>query len=106
MKQETKNAGQTFARICSVTGQGMWEGWVFGEGEAYAIDLKSADKLATERGFKDMAEAYEEGVCYWTDWGEDEAENTQYIEINGVFYDYAGEDAPLEIYGTEYKPIK
>ena len=96
---------EVFARICSVTGKGMWEGWVFNEGEFYAIDDMSAEKIALDLGYKDVNEAYNEGACYWTDWGEDEKENAQYIFINGLLYDYAGEDAPLEIYGTEYKPI-
>lgn len=105
MKQQA-NKGQIFARICSVTGQGMWEGWVLGDGEFYAIDQESADKLARNLGYKDAEEAYNYGECYWTDWAEDSEENAQYIEIGGLLYDYAGEDAPPEIYGTEYKPIK
>ena len=85
---ESETKGEIFARICSVTGKPMWEGWVFGDGEAYAIDGQSADILAKNMGFKDYAEAYEEGACYWTDWGEDMAENAQYIRIDGVIYDY------------------
>lgn len=89
---ENVSEGQRFARICSVTGKGMWEGWVFDDGEFYAIDLQSADKKAQELGYKNMQEAYEEGACYWTDWAEDIEENTQYVLFNGVFYDYLGED--------------
>ena len=96
---------EVFARICSITGKGMWEGWVFNEGEFYAIDEMSAEKIAFNLGYKDVDDAYSEGACYWTDWAEDSEENAQYIQIGGIFYDYAGEDAPLEIYGTEYKPI-
>lgn len=102
MKQQA-NKGQIFARICSVTGQGMWEGWVFNDGDEYAADEISANKLARAYGYKDVDDAYNEGACYFTEWGEGE-EN--YIQIDGTFYDYAGEDAPQEIYGTEYKPIK
>ena len=103
---ENVTEGQKYARICSVTGKGMWDGWVFGDGEFYAIDQESADKLARNLGYKDAQEAYNNGACYWTDWAEDSEENAQYIEIGGLLYDYAGEDAPHEIYGTEYKPIK
>jgi len=97
---------ETFARICSVTGCGIWDGWVFNDGDFYAADEQSAEKMARILGYKDTQEAYDKNACYWTDWAEDEEENTQYIQIDGVFYDYAGEDAPVEIYGTEYKPIK
>lgn len=105
MKQQT-NKGQIFARICSVTGQGMWQGWVFGDGEFYAIDEMSAQKVATDLGYTDLQDAYDDDAVYWTDWAEDSEENAQYIQIGGLLYDYAGEDAPPEIYGTEYKPIK
>ena len=105
MNKQTTNKGQTFARICSVTGQGMWDGWVFNEGEFYAIDEMSAEKVAADLGYKNLEDAYNENAAYWTDWSEDEKENAQYIFIDGLIYDYAGEDAPPEIYGTEYKPI-
>jgi len=85
---ESETKGEIFARICSVTGKGMWEGWVFGDGEAYAIDEESANKLARERGFNDFEEAYNADVCYFTTWWEDKAEESQYIIINGVVYDY------------------
>jgi len=96
------NTTQLFARICSVTGRGMWDGWVFGDGEQYACDEMSANKIANELGYKDIEEAYEDDACYYTDWQDCDPE---YIEINGVFYDYAGEDANPEIYGTEYYPV-
>lgn len=85
---ESETKGEIFARICSVTGKGMWEGWVFGDGEAYAIDEESANKLARERGFNDIEEAFNADVCYFTTWWEDKAEESQYIIINGVVYDY------------------
>ena len=100
-----KKQTETFARICSVTGLGMWQGWVFNDGEFYAADEKSANKIALDLGYKDIEEAYNNDACYWTDWAEDEQENAQYIQVDGHIYDYAGEDAPLEMYGTEYLPI-
>jgi hypothetical protein len=92
MTQQNTQQGIKYARICSITGQGMWQGWVFNEGNEYAKDEESANKLAQNLGYKDYKEAYEDGACYWTDWSEDEKENTQYIEINGIMHDYWGED--------------
>ena len=37
---------EKFARRCDVTGRGMNEGYVFGNGEMYASDKESAIKLA------------------------------------------------------------
>ena len=88
MTQEQINKGQKFARVCSVTGQPMWEGWVIGDGEEYGATEEVTEKLLRERGISSIQEAYDKDLCYWTDWGEDEEENAQYIRINGVLYDY------------------
>jgi hypothetical protein len=86
MKETTQTAnGTLYARLCSVTGRGMWEGFVFGDGEKYAIDQESAEKIAKDYGYRDWAECYEDEAGYWTAW-EDE-EDAQYIERHGIIYE-------------------
>jgi hypothetical protein len=80
-KQEKK-----YARVCSVTGRGMWAGWIFNDGQYYAIDEESANKIASELGYTDYEDAYNNDSCYYTDWHGCEPE---YIEIDGKIYDYA-----------------
>jgi len=76
--------GRGWARICSVTGLGMNEGWCFAEGEEYAHDQNAADKLAINYGYKNASEAVKEGAAYWSQWLDDE--DVSYVEINGIFY--------------------
>ena len=86
MKETTQTAnGTLYARLCSVPGRGMWEGYVFADGERYAIDEKSANLIARDYGYMDWQECYEEGGGYWTAW-EDEAD-AQYIEKFGLMYE-------------------
>jgi hypothetical protein len=71
-----------YARQCSVTNEGMNEGWCFGDGEEYAKYESDAIKMAKEWGYDSIDEAYNEDACYWTEW-EDE-DDYQYEEINGI----------------------
>lgn len=83
MTKETAN-GTLYARICSVTGRGMWEGYVFGDGEKYAIDLPAAELIARDYGYRDWAECHEDEAGYWTAWEDADA---QYIERHGIMYE-------------------
>jgi hypothetical protein len=79
-----------YARKCSITGEGMNEGWCWGDGVYYSKyekdtiaelrnDYPEHNKLTDEELIEWAVE--EEGVLYWTVW-EDESEH-QYEEING-----------------------
>jgi hypothetical protein len=79
-----------YARKCSITGEGMNEGWCWGDGVYYSkyekdtigelrMDYPEHSKLTDEELIEWAVE--EEGVLYWTTW-EDESEH-QYEEING-----------------------
>jgi hypothetical protein len=80
-----------YARKCSVTGEGMNEGWVWFDGMFYTKYEKDTikhlrrdwGKGSTEEWSDDkmLEEAVEHDVLYWTMW-EDESEH-QYEEING-----------------------
>jgi hypothetical protein len=69
-----------YARVCSVTGEGMNEGFCFGDGEDYAKTEESALILAKERGYKTLKQAYNDEVYYYTEW---EEEDYQYIVKDG-----------------------
>ena len=71
-----------YARQCSITNEGMNEGWCFGDGEEYAKYESDAIKMAKEWGYDSIDEAYNEDACYWSEW-EDE-DDYQYEEINGI----------------------
>lgn len=77
---------QTFyARKCDATGEGMNEGWVFGDGEEYAKYEADAIKIAKSRGYDSLQDAYDEDDGYWTEW-EDE-DDFQYVEVDGKLID-------------------
>ncbi len=80
------SSGQTYARICSVTGRGMWEGHYFEDSDQYAYDQQSAEIIAERLGYRDYSEAYHDGWAYWTDWQDMEPE---YVEIAGKMYELA-----------------
>lgn len=70
----TEAAPETYARVCSVTGEGMWEGWVICNGEYYAKTKKDALKILKALGFRSYNEAFKDEQVYWTSWVGDEPE--------------------------------
>lgn len=63
---------ELFARKCDVTGKGMNEGWVVGDGEMYFANEVDAIKWCTDNGYASMDEAYEDDAIYYTAWEDDE----------------------------------
>lgn len=59
------------ARQCSVTGEGMNEGWVGDDGCVYFKYGHDALQWCIDRGYRDIDDAYADDVIYWTEW-EDE----------------------------------
>lgn len=94
MKKKTLIEGQTFARKCDATGQGMNEGYCFNDGEAYFINKKDALAYAKTLGFKNLDEAYEAEAYYHTAW-EDE-EDFQYIVRDGKLAEIEEEVNPTD----------
>lgn len=74
-----------FARQCTITGKGMNEGWVFGDGQDYAKHESGAIQLAKQYGYASLEDAYEDDGGYWTSW-EDE-DDFQYQMIDGTLID-------------------
>lgn len=77
--------GQKFARKCSVTGEGMDEGWVFRDGDMYFINKDDVVFHVQTLGYNTLEEAYDKDEIYWTSWYvEDPKEDDhQYIVKNG-----------------------
>lgn len=55
-------------RHCTATGKEMIAGWVVNDGEEYYSTEELALKKCKELGYKSIEEAYEDDVCYWTEW--------------------------------------
>lgn len=76
--------GTTYARKCDITGEGMNSGYCFGDGEEYAKTKSDARKLAEQRGYESLEQAFEDDAYYWTTWEQDDH---QYIVKNGELVD-------------------
>jgi hypothetical protein len=63
---------QIWARVCSATGQGMNEGYLFEESLMYFIDEEDALKFAQEIGYADLDEAYDDDAYCYTEWDADD----------------------------------
>lgn len=70
-----------WARKCSVTGEGMNEGWVVLDGEEYFKNESDAIAWANDNGYDSLEDAYKSEAMYWTAW-EDESDY-EYQEVNG-----------------------
>lgn len=46
----------------------MNSGWVVNDGEEYYSTERLALKRVKELGCKNLADAFTKGVCYWTEW--------------------------------------
>lgn len=57
-----------FPRVCSISGEGMWEGYCFGDGEEYAKEKEFAETIARRNGYATLQESYDDGHHYWTEW--------------------------------------
>lgn len=78
----------TFSRKCSITNQGMNDGYVVNDGDMYFSDVEYLIKWLRSRGGMEglsdefiLAEAYEMNEYYYTEW--DESDH-QYIMQNGI----------------------
>ena len=70
-----------YARVCSVTGKGMNDGWVWGNGEFYTSTKEVTITALREEPyygseFKSMTDdevlqfAFDNDICFWTEWEE------------------------------------
>jgi hypothetical protein len=57
-----------YARQCTATNIGMNSGWVINDGEEYYSTERLALNRVKELGYDNLIEAYNDDVCYWTEW--------------------------------------
>jgi hypothetical protein len=81
-----KDIVRKWARKCSITGEGMNEGWVWGDGAFYIKHKKDVideirhrdESLDLDLNYSKMSDDellelyYDKGVLYWTEWYDDE----------------------------------
>lgn len=97
-----------YPRVCSVTGEGMMSGWVFGDGTHYIKheadvikELRNPDyeleDAATRDGDDLLQAAFELDICYYTEW--EEYDNGYYtfdgrllVEVHSEKCDNCGEE--------------
>lgn len=74
--------GTKYARQCTITGEGMNEGWIFDS--SYFKYEKDALEHAIQLGYDNLEQACDEedGAGYWTQW--EEEDDAQYIVVNGT----------------------
>ena len=68
---------ERYARTCSVTGEGMNEGWCFNDGQDYAKYEEGAIKIAKEYGYDSIDDAYDDEAVYWTQWEDDDIDEDE-----------------------------
>lgn len=62
-----------FARVCSITGEGMNEGYCILDGEMYIKDhMVMVQHITDDTDYADIDEAYEDDYFYYTEWEEDD----------------------------------
>ncbi len=60
-----------FFRKCDKTGEGMNEGFCFGDGEKYFKYKKDATEYAKKIGYKSLKKAFDDEAYYYTEWSEE-----------------------------------
>lgn len=76
---------EKFARRCDITGRGMNEGYVFGDGEQYACDKASALQIAQQYGYDNLDDAYKDYVYYYSEWSKYDIDE-EYFDEDGNEY--------------------
>lgn len=75
---------QLHRHVCSITGKGMSEGFLF-QMDVYIKEESDALEYAKSIGYNSLEESYEDEMHYWTTW-----EDNQDLEWEGEAYDDDG----------------
>ncbi len=57
-----------FKRICSITNEGMNQGWVINDGEMYIKYERDAISIAQKAGYDSLQDAFDKGYIFYTEW--------------------------------------
>jgi hypothetical protein len=74
-------------RTCSVTGEKMTKGFVINDGEIYIQSEANARKWALDNDFISLADAYENGCIYYTEWNDEEEPKEMVVHCKKSEYD-------------------
>ena len=80
-----------YARKCNASGEGINEGFCFGDGEAYFKEESDALKYAISIGYKDLDEAYLSDAYYHTEWHHTLEDEDNFYSLKGLEYNHKGE---------------
>lgn len=72
------------ARQCSITNEGMDEGWYCENTGQYFKYEKDARKHVGSMGYNTIDDAVDDGSFYWTIW---DGGDYEYVEIDGTLYE-------------------
>jgi hypothetical protein len=73
--------GEKYARKCSITGEGMNEGFCFEGGHMYAKGQAQAEYIAAAHYNRSLLDLYEANLYYYTEW--EDKDDYQYIIKDG-----------------------
>ena len=86
-----------FARRCDITNKGMNEGFCIGDGSFYvANDEDMLKHLLEETEYKTIEESYNDEYHYWTEWTEEDCEDTFY-DAEGNEYEFDEDGNPFKV---------
>ena len=94
---DDERAVELFPRRCDDTGRGFYEGYCFGDGEAYSVDEEETLKECKLAGYNTIEEAVEDDYCYWSEWYDED------LKEQGYAYDAEGNEYQLDKEGNWYK---
>ena len=80
-----------YARQCSVTGEGMYDGWYAENDVLYFKYEEDALKYVAALGYNSIDDAYDDELIYYTSWNDDD--DYEYVEIKGKIYEIAKLDS-------------
>ena len=77
---------KTWMRVCSITGEGMNEGWITEDYATYFKYETDALKWCKEQGYETIDDAYDADMIYWTNWEEEPDDWPTAVEWDGRVY--------------------
>jgi hypothetical protein len=77
---------KTWMRVCSITGEGMNDGWISGDRSTYFKYETDALKWCNDQGYETILDAYDAEMIEWSNWLDDPHDWATAIEYDGRMY--------------------
>lgn len=94
--------GTKYARKCSVTGEGINNGYCIGDGQDYAKDRAALQEHFKWKDDAEKQKSFDAGEYYWTTW--EMPIEAQYIVKNGELVEFQETTEPVEL-GTKEEDV-